>query len=400
MADATTDSALNLSDSDFMNQPPPAVTLGEGPEDTSNPNKEIDTFTEEEEVEEDSTQASESTDDDDGEGDESIAQEHLDDEDEEEEVGQPDGDTQKELETSSEDDSSDSINTRKSDKQDTEGDTPETEEFDYKSAFNEVTKPFKANGVEMQVKDPKDIISLMQMGANYQKKMAQLKPNLKVIKALENNGLLDEDKINHLIDLSKKDPKAIAKLIKESEIDPLDFDIEVAKDYNPTDYSVSDKEYQLDQVLDSIKGTETFSRTINVLTKEWDDASRTVISESPEVISIINAHMQNGVYDKVHTVMQQEKALGKFQGVSDVEAYRQVSEYLYQSGVLQDKSSKPKPTEMSTQDKKLDAKKAERKKKRKAVAPVKKSSPAKTSSTEDFLGLSDDEFMKKFAGGN
>ena len=180
----------------------------------------------------------------------------------------------------------------------------------------------------MQVKDPQDIVRLMQMGANYQKKMAQLKPNLKLIKMLEKNELLDEAKLHNLIDLSKKDPKAIAKLIEESDIDPLDIDKDVSTDYQPTNYSVTDKEYHLDQILDEIKDTETFSKTINVLTKEWDAKSKSTITDYPEIIGIINTHMGNGVYEKVNAVLQQEKSLGKLNGISDVEAYREIAEYM------------------------------------------------------------------------
>ena len=131
----------------------------------------------------------------------------------------------------------------------------------------------------MQVKDPEDMIRLMQMGANYQKKMAQLKPNLKIIKMLEKNELLNEAKLHNLIDLSKKDPKAIAKLVKESDVDPLDIDKDVPTDYQPTNYTVTDKEYDLDAVLDEIKDTDTFNRTINVITKEWDNQSKTYYSQ-------------------------------------------------------------------------------------------------------------------------
>ena len=44
--------------------------------------------------------------------------------------------------------------------------------------------------------------------------------------------------------LSKKNPKAIAKLIKESDLDPLDIDKDAPTDYQPTDYSVTDKEIE------------------------------------------------------------------------------------------------------------------------------------------------------------
>ena len=40
---------------------------------------------------------------------------------------------------------------------------------------------------------------------------------------------------------------------------------------------------------------------------------------------------------------------------------------------------------------------ADRNKKRKAVAPVKQTTTQKAASDEDFLGLSDEAFMKKYA---
>lgn len=313
------------------------------------------------------------------------------------EVGQPDGDTQTELETSSESDSSESPDTSKPDSTDTKGDTPETTEFDYKSAYEAVSKPFKANGVDMQVTDPADIVRLMQMGANYQKKMATLKPNLKLVKMLSNNGLLDEGKLSHLIDLSKKDPKAIAKLIKESGIDPLDIDAEGSADYRPTDHSVTDKEYNLDQVLEGIKDTPTFSKTIGVLTTEWDAASKATISDNPEIIGIINTHMDNGVFDKVNAAMQQDRTLGKLANISDVDAYQQVAERLFKEGALRVDATDADATSTSSDTDTTSQAAADRAKARKAVAPVKKSAPVKTDDSESFLGLSDADFMAKHA---
>ena len=39
-----------------------------------------------------------------------------------------------------------------------------------------LTKPFKANGREIQITKPEDMISLMQKGLNYVKNMTELKP--------------------------------------------------------------------------------------------------------------------------------------------------------------------------------------------------------------------------------
>jgi len=385
-----TQTSLGLSDKEFLEKDP-AELLAEvdTPDIEDKPaDKEIESS---DKTDEDKDTTSDTT-----VKEESEAQEQTEDETVEEEVSQPEGDTQTEPEPFANSDTTESLDTSKKDSTDTKGDTPETTEFDYESAYKKVIEPFKANGVDMQVKNPQDIIRLMQMGANYQKKMAQLKPNLKIIKMLDNNQLLDEVKLHNLIDLSKKDPKAITKLIQESSIDPLDIDKDAPTDYHPTNYSVSDKEYHLDQVLDDIKGTDTFDKTINVLTKEWDTKSKAAISDNPEIIGVINAHMGNGVFDKINAVLQQEKTLGKLTGVSDVDAYRQIAEYMQRNGVLfeQGDTTVETPKVSSKTDKKAEA---DRNKQRKAVAPVKQTTTKKAPADENFLGLSDDEFMKNYA---
>ncbi len=327
----------------------------------------------------------------------SEAQEQTEATPEEKEVSQPEGDTQKAHEPFADSDTTESLDTSKKDSTETKEDTPETTEFDYESAYKKVSKPFKANGVDMQVKNPDDMVRLMQMGANYQKKMGQLKPNLKLIKMLENNELLDEAKLNNLIDLSKKNPQAITKLIKESSLDPLEIDKDAPSDYQPNNYSITDKEYELDRVLDEIKTTNTFDKTIDVLTKDWDAESKTTVSDNPEIISVINNHMSNGVFDQVNAVMQREKTLGKLNGIPDVEAYRQIIEHMHKSGHIVDpKDDTPKPASKvsSKTDEKADA---DRNKKRKAVAPVKQTTTQTSKTEEYFLGLSDEDFMKKYA---
>ena len=296
-----------------------------------------------------------------------------------------------------EDTNSESIDADSNEKDtDTPEDTPqETDTFNYENAYNQVTAPFKANGATMQVKSPEDIVRLMQMGAGAQKQMAKLKPNLKLIKMLENNNLLDERRLNNLIDLSKNDSKAIAKLVKDSGVDPDDIDIENASTYQPNNYTVTDSEYELDQVLDSIKHTDTFDKTIDLLTSEWDDKSKTFVSENPNVIKVINDHMLNGVYDKVNAVMQQDKALGKLSGVSDVDAYKQIIDMLAKNGELVD-GNQQEPVQSNVTDI-GDAGSVKRKQNRKAAAPTKQTNTSNNSKQDvSYLTLSDDEFMAKY----
>jgi len=384
-----TQTSLGLSDKEFLEKDPAELLA------------EVDTPDTEDKPADQEIESSDKTDEDKvatSEEEVSEAQEQTEDKTVEEEVSQPEGDTQTEPEPFVDSGTTESLDTSKKDSTDTKGDTPETTEFDYESAYKKVSKPFKANGVDMQVNNPDDIIRLMQMGANYQKKMSRLKPNLKLIKMLENNDLLNESRLNNLIDLSKKNPQAITKLIQESSIDPLEIDKDAPNDYQPNNYSISDKEYELDRVLDEIKSTNTFDKTIDVLTKDWDAESKTTVSDNPEIISVINTHMGNGVFDQVNAVMQREKTLGKLDGIPDVEAYRQIIEHMHKSGYIvdstKDNNLKPASKVSSKTDEKANA---DRDKQRKAVAPVKQTTTKKAPADENFLGLSDEAFMKKYA---
>ncbi len=209
----------------------------------------------------------------------------------------------------------------------------ETPTIDYKTEYERLLAPFKANGRQMQVTDVNDAIHLMQMGANYNKKMAGLKPNLKLMKMLERNELLDEEKLSFLIDLQKKDPAAIAQFIKDSGVDPLDIDVDKdAEKYKPKTYTVGDTEIDLDEVLDSIQDTPSFKQTIDIISTKWDAASKQVALDNPPLIKIINEQVESGIYDQITDIVENERALGRLPNMTDLEAYKHVGDVIQANG--------------------------------------------------------------------
>ena len=268
--------------------------------------------------------------------------------------------------------------------------------LDFEAEYNRLLAPFKANGREIQVKSVDDAIALMQMGANYNKKMAGLKPNLKLLKLLENNGLLSEEKLSYLIDLDKKDPAAINKLVKDSGLDPHEFDAEKAGTYRPTIQKVDDREVELDSVLDDIAQTPSYNRTLAIVSKEWDGPSKQIIADTPQLLKVINDHVDRGIYDLISAEVESERAVGRLAGLSDIEAYRQIGDSMNARGGfnhLGSSQGKPAAGEVVTpKPKKVDDDKL--KDKRRAAAPTKPAAP--TSIAKDFnpLALSDAEFAK------
>lgn len=274
--------------------------------------------------------------------------------------------------------------------------------IDYKKEYEKLLTPFVANGKEIRVNNVADAVSLMQMGANYNKKMAALKPNLKLLKLLESNGLLSEERVGFLIDLEKKNPDAINKLIKESGIDPMDLDAEKANDYKPTVRTVDDKELELDAVLEEIQDTPSYSKTIQVVGKEWDAASKQTVANSPSILKIINNHMQSGVYDVIQEEIERERMFGRLQGLSDIEAYRQVGDaiqarngfaHLNVNANGQGQQASANPRVVQPKPKKVDEEKLKEKRRAASTAKPTGSNP-KVAGDFNPLALSDEEFSK------
>lgn len=274
----------------------------------------------------------------------------------------------------------------------------ESPAIDYKEEYEKLFSPFKANGRMMQIESVEDARTLMQMGANYNKKMAALKPNLKIVKMLENNGLLDENKISYLIDLNKNNPEAVKKLIKDSSIDVEELDLESEQAYQPKSYAVDDsqldKELAIDEVLSSIKDTPTYHKTLDIIANKWDARSKQIIQDDPVIIEIINEHLQNGIYDQIHSVMERERMLGRLRGMSDIDAYKTVGDALHKAGKFgapAPVNDAGKPDTVTKPSKTPDPKLVE---KRKAAAITKGSVSQSKANAYNPLSMSDEEFEK------
>ena len=252
--------------------------------------------------------------------------------------------------------------------------------------YKRILQPFKANGTEVQVRNVDEAIQLMQMGANYTKKMQALQPNLKVLKTLEKQGLLDEAKLNYLIDLSKGDPKAVAKLVKEA--NPEWSQVDEEEEYIPTNHQVSETAIQLEQVLDNIESTPTGARCIDVVGNQWDDGSKAILTKEPALIAQLNEQMQAGIFDKINAEVQHVRMFGGLVGKSDFEAYRIVGAQMYQEGKLTQPQQQPVARTASKQQDPA------RNTQRKAAATPSSRKQVSVQSEYSPLAMSDEEFLK------
>ena len=271
-----------------------------------------------------------------------------------------------------------------------------TVDVNYEEFFKTITKPFKANGKDFQVLDPNDAISLMQKGTDYVKKMTEIKPLRRIGKLLEENKL-SEDDLAYLIDLKNKKPEAIAKLLKDSEVDLYGFDVEQGNDYAPVAPVVNEVDDALQSTLDDLQANSaTFNQTIAVVGQQWDVSSRETVAQHPQLLRVLDAQVANGTFAKIDSVMQYERALGRLDGMTDIQAYAEIERRL-QAAQPQTPSTVQAPVvippvttpQRNVQQQKL----AEQ---RRQAAPPRQTK-IESKPTTNLPAMSDEEFMKHLA---
>ena len=259
---------------------------------------------------------------------------------------------------------------------------------DYETKYKELLAPFRANGKEIKVETADDLRRLAQMGVGYNAKMAELKPIRKIAKMLENEGLLNEEKINFLIDLSKNDVSAINKLVKDSGINPLDIDTESTEAYKPNTYTVNDNQLALDEALDELERTSSGQRVIDLVSTKLDKASKQVLVSNPAYMQQLESHIESGIYDQVMAVVERERLFNRIPAnVSDLDAYNAIGQQMAQAGAFNSTA----PTPQATSPKKAQDDKRQQ---RKRAASSPKGKKAATKPIQNVLSMSDEEFEK------
>lgn len=217
-------------------------------------------------------------------------------------------------------------------------------DFNYKAGYEQLMAPFKANGKMITPRSPEEAISLMQMGANYTRKMQELQPYRKVMLMLQNNGLMDEGKLSFLIDLDKKNPDAIKKLVKEAGIDPLDINPEEEINYQGGSHRVSDAEAAFATELDDLKSTPEGQATLGVISQTWDEASKEALFENRGLLQTIQSQRESGIYEVISNEIHRLQMLGQIPaGTPFLQAYNSVGNQLAQQGAFNQLVKQPEP---------------------------------------------------------
>lgn len=275
---------------------------------------------------------------------------------------------------------------------------------DYKEAYGHIMAPLKANGKTIELRSVDELRSLAQMGANYTRKMQDIAPHRKILLMLENNGLLDESKLSFYIDLEKKNPEAIKKLVAESGIDPLEIDTSVPAKYQASNHTVTDEELGFRSVLDEVCASPEGQQTVATINSTWDQVSKERLWKDPSLISVFHQQRENGIYARITSEVDRLKALGQIPvGTTFLDAYKLVGDHLHKSNAFAD-LVKPSPSNQAVQTPAVPTPVAVKTVTPKApvvnpavaAASTPRSTPKRAQTIVNPLAVSDEDFMKTY----
>jgi hypothetical protein len=276
-----------------------------------------------------------------------------------------------------------------------------SDEIDYKAEFEGALEPFRASGRTVTPKSIDELRKLAQMGYDYAAKRAAMKPHEKLVATLEKNQLTDLEDLNYLIDIKKGNLDAVRKLIRDSNIDPMDLSDDEGGDYSPADYTASDQEVALNAVIETIKDSQSFKTTLTHVSN-MDTASKAALQANPAYLKGLNDHVDQGYYDQIMAEVTHQRALGELTGLSDLEAYVQTGDAMQQRGDFDTpteaapsppaKSPKPAQDSGSRTSKSKDDGESLRNRKRAAALTKGKATTGKQ--VVDLSKLSDEEIAK------
>ena len=261
----------------------------------------------------------------------------------------------------------------------------------------------KASGKEIPIQSLEELYTLASAGFDYTKKTQKLAKHKKAVSMMEENGISERD-LSLFIEAKQGNKDALAALVKEAGLDPLDIE-EPAGEYVPGAYIPDDKQLMLKEIEEEISMDPEYDITVKVVNEMMDPISQEKMAQDPIMIKLLHEDIKNGVYDNVAVQAEKLKVIdgGK---QADIDYYIQAARMMFppqqpQQPVVQQGFQQPVMQQPVAQQplgsqqqvvQQQEPKRSVDTSKRKAAGPTRAKVPPKKVINVDEM--SDDELMK------
>jgi len=263
------------------------------------------------------------------------------------------------------------------------------EEDDHKEPENEygikIDKPvkIKSKNLEVEIKDPKELIELAHKGFDYFKKTQELAKWRNDIKIIEEGGISKEE-LMLLKDIKSGNKEAVAKMFEVYGLDPLEIEPESAANYQQTHTPEVDP--HIDSIIEAIQSEPEHAAHFSRVAQAVPDDFLNEVASDPVKLMHFNDHVKKGIADKV--VPEALKAQMLYGG-SFMDHYTRIGAEL-----LANEQQQPQGQQMQKKEPQVTQK--EKELRRKATTP-KRGGSRKTSfikDAESIWDLPEEEFLK------
>ena len=181
----------------------------------------------------------------------------------------------------------------------------------------------KANGEEFDVSID-EMKLLASKGINYTQKLQKLSPFRKMLSAIEDAGIT-ENEINQFIEMRKGNKDAIGAFTKKYNIALSDIEEgEKAENYQPKQYGREQTPLNdIDQELFLSMNKNNYDRMVNFFNRELDNASVQFFMDNPEALRILANDIETGNFDVIRKEIRLGDSADRYKpGVSFMDKYR------------------------------------------------------------------------------
>lgn len=181
-------------------------------------------------------------------------------------------------------------------------------------------RTIKWNGQEIFI-DDNEIEGFIQRGFDYTKKSQDLAKWRGFIELIDESGLSKED-LKALQDAKSGNPDAIAHLVKSSGVDI--YDIKEDTSYAPV---IENKNYELEDVINTIKKDETNSVKIDRYIETMPEQTKKVLAQNPAILQGLYEDTVNGTADKI--MPEVIKTMVMNPNADFLQTYKSIGESIY-----------------------------------------------------------------------
>jgi len=242
---------------------------------------------------------------------------------------------------------------------------------------------------KVEVKDTDELQAITKTALKGDKRYKQYKDDIAVLEGIKEEGLSTED-LYLLVEAKKGNKQALAKLLKDSGVDPLDLDNdEDVENYKPSEYKVDPNYVETKAIISELQKDETvYNQFENLLMKDFDDEARRKAFNDPSMLEFIGETVKAGIFEQLAPKYMKNKLLGKGNAL---EAYIAA----YDEFAKEAASKVQKATSKVQTDSKA---KATKRKKASEGSRKKVSTKPKTKSVDDMTDTEFEEYYRQKVG--